>query len=204
MHHFAQALLLAALVCTTIANAQFIKSANYYDASCQLATPRYTVFSSGKCETLSALGISSSTVNRCGSNSISTSRYLGDSCDGSTTSQVTNSLNQCVQDSDGNGGSEITCPAAFPYTANNASDSLIVTFEGSSCQGTVYNIVVSLGGVSNTSRCGTSSCRSSLLGTSTRSICGSSTDLPNYVKSLSGATNLVVGMLAVIAVVLTL
>ncbi|PRP80181.1 hypothetical protein PROFUN_12139 [Planoprotostelium fungivorum] len=108
---------------------QFIKVANYRDLKCN-DTDSYTVFANGKCQTLIASGISSSNINQCSSNAVTTSVYYGGSCSGKASNQASNNLNQCNQNSEGTGSTEISCLASFPYMGNSSSDGLTVTFSG--------------------------------------------------------------------------
>ncbi|PRP79877.1 hypothetical protein PROFUN_12366 [Planoprotostelium fungivorum] len=138
-----------------------------------------------------ASGISSSNINQCSSNAVTTSVYYGSSCSGKASNQASNNLNQCNQNSEGTGSTEISCLASFLYTGNSSSDGLTVTFSGTSCQGKAYSILVVPGLLtSNSTKCTSSACVKTNYGTSTRFVCGNSTSLPGYVQSLNSATNI--------------
>ncbi|PRP74038.1 hypothetical protein PROFUN_16436 [Planoprotostelium fungivorum] len=178
--HLYTVLFLVLTVFLTV-DGQFIKVANYGDLKCN-DTDSYTVFANGKCQTLTASGISSSNINQCSSNAVTTSVYYGGSCSGKASNQASTFRSYST---------EISCLASFLYTRNSSSDGLTVTFLGTSCQGKVYSILVVPGLLtSNSTKCSSSACVKTNYGTSTRFVCGNSTSLPGYVQSLNSATGI--------------
>jgi len=175
------AILLAIMV--IVVHGQFIKIADYADITCNSSTI-YTVYRAGKCQTLSAGGLSSSTINQCTSSAVESTTYVG-TCDGRSFGKASNPLSKCITSDQDVTSTFITCPNDFPYTSSNATDQLVVTFGGAGCTGPVYNIRVSAGINKNTTICQNSnSCANNNDGTSRTLICGDSAKLPGYVSSL--------------------
>ncbi|PRP76955.1 hypothetical protein PROFUN_15569 [Planoprotostelium fungivorum] len=133
---FKSALLLLALA--SVGHAQLILSTGYSNRNCN-STSYMSVYRDGRCMTSSTLIGSYSVMYQCSSSSsFKNVQWLGNSCDGYSTTD-TGSLNQC-QSNSGGGYSRWSCISAFPYVANSASDYVFVTFGSADCSGEVDHI----------------------------------------------------------------